>query len=70
MSTLPFDNLETARDVAKRLGVSLRTIMRWTKQPDGLPFVRIGQRPYLHGPTVQDWIARRMVQPNPSRRRR
>jgi hypothetical protein len=39
--------------------------MRWTRQADGLPFVRIGQIPYLHIPSTQKWIERRIQHPNP-----
>jgi hypothetical protein len=70
MPTQNFDDLEPVRDVAARLGRSVRTLMRWTRQPDGLPVVRIGQTPYLHAPSTQQWIERRMTRPNPTRRRR
>jgi hypothetical protein len=70
MSIKSFDDLEPVRDVAARLGRSHRTLMRWTRLPDGLPFVRIGHTPYLHVPSTQQWIARRLTRPNPTRRRR
>jgi hypothetical protein len=62
-----FDELETVKQVAARLNKNPRTIMRWTQQVDGLPFVRIGQVPYLHIPSTQKWIERRIQRPNPPR---
>jgi hypothetical protein len=56
-----FDDLEPVRDVAARLGRSVRTLMRWASQPDGLPVVYLGQRPYLHVPTTQDGEVTRMT---------
>jgi hypothetical protein len=69
MSAKSIDDLEPVRVVAARLGRSHRTLMRWTQMPDGLPFVRIGQRPYLHAPSTAQWITRRLTR-NFSRRRR
>ena len=60
-----FDQLETVKQVAARLNKHPRTIMRWTRQADGLPFVRIGKVPYLHVPSTQRWIERRIQHPNP-----
>jgi hypothetical protein len=67
MSSQAFDDIETVKVVAKRLGKHVRTIMRWTKEPDGLPFIRIGQVPYLHIPTTQQWVEHRIQRPNPPR---
>jgi hypothetical protein len=69
MSLQNFDDLEPVRTVARRLGRSVRTVMRWTKMPDGLPFVRVGQTPYLHAPPTRQWIERRLKRPNPTRGR-
>lgn len=72
LSPMPqaFADLETIKEAAARLGKHPRTLMRWTRKPDGLPFVRIGQVPYLHGPTVNRWIARRLELANRAKRRR
>lgn len=67
MSPRSFDDLETVKDAARRLGKHPRTLMRWTRQPDGMPFVRIGLVPYLHIPTVKAWIEGRITRPNPVR---
>jgi hypothetical protein len=62
------DDLETIKDAARRLGKHPRTLMRWTRQPDGMPFVRIGLVPYLHIPTTKAWIESRITRPNPTTR--
>jgi hypothetical protein len=61
-----FDQLETVKQVAARLNKHPRTIMRWTREPDGLPFLRLGQIPYIHLPSAQAWIERRILRPNPT----
>ncbi|CAG1008875.1 hypothetical protein MYXO_03787 [Myxococcaceae bacterium] len=35
--------LETERDAAERLGVSVRTLQKWRLQGDGPRFVKLGQ---------------------------
>jgi hypothetical protein len=44
-----------------------RTIKRWTRQPDGLPFATAGNLTILHLPTAREWLLARMKQPNPRR---
>jgi hypothetical protein len=44
-----------------------RTVRRWMKEPDGLPYTKIGNRILLHIPTAREWILRRMHRPNPRR---
>ena len=46
-----------------------RTIVRWTRQPDGLPYVQLGREKIFHNETTRDWIMSRMRKPNPERRR-
>lgn len=41
-----------------------RTVRRWLKEPDGLPFTRMGNRILIHVPTARDWMFGRMRQPN------
>ena len=62
-----FDDLEPIKDAARRLNKHPRTLMRWTRWPDGLPFVRLGQVPYLHIPSAKAWIESRIHRPNPVR---
>jgi hypothetical protein len=44
-----------------------RTVRRWMNGPDGLPFVRIGNRIMVHVPTAREWIFCRMRKPNARR---
>jgi len=67
MSSEIFDELETVKEAARHLRKHPRTLMRWTRLPDGLPFVRLGQVPYLHIPTAKAWIESRIHRPNPVR---
>ena len=52
---------------AKELGKHPRTISRWTNEPDGLPFTKLGRVRLIHLPTARKWLADRMVHPNPTR---
>lgn len=51
-----------ARDEVKR---HPRTVKRWTKSPDGLPYAMLGKTPIIHIPTAREWLLGRMRQPNP-----
>jgi hypothetical protein len=44
-----------------------RTVRRWTKEPDGLPYVKIGSRVLIHVETAKAWIFGRMRHPNARR---
>ena len=67
MSSEIFDELETVKEAAQHLRKHPRTLRRWTRLPDGLPIVRLGQVPYLHIPTAKAWIESRIHRPNPVR---
>jgi hypothetical protein len=56
---------EFARKEVKR---HPRTVTRWTREPDGLPFAYLGKTPIVHIPTARDWLLGRMRRPNPRRR--
>jgi hypothetical protein len=43
-----------------------RTVRRWMKEVDGLPFVRLGNRVLIHIPTAREWLLKRMKYPNPT----
>jgi excisionase family DNA binding protein len=67
---MPADILDGYIDLdplAAELGRNPRTIMRWTEQPDGLPFVRLGRRILFKRESVREWIAAREHKPNPRR---
>jgi hypothetical protein len=42
-----------------------RTVYRWMKAPNGLPYTQIGNRTLIHIPTARDWLQSKMVNPNP-----
>jgi hypothetical protein len=44
-----------------------RTIIRWTNQPDGLPFIKLGNRRLYHLPSVRDWLLHKLRKPNTRR---
>ena len=49
---------------AAQLNRHPRTVRRWMQAPDGLPFVRVGNRILIHLPTASEWILSRMRRPN------
>jgi hypothetical protein len=53
-----------ARDEVKK---HPRTVTRWTKEPDGLPFAKLGKTVMLHIPTSRQWLLGRLRRPNPRR---
>jgi hypothetical protein len=44
-----------------------RTVVRWMKMPDGLPYTVLGNQKLIHIPTAREWLLRRMRNPNPRR---
>jgi hypothetical protein len=59
------DDYQDLEPFAKGLGRHPRTIMRWTDQPDGLPYLKLGNRVLFHVPTAKAWIFGRMRTANP-----
>jgi hypothetical protein len=53
-----------AREEVKR---HPRTVIRWTEQPDGLPYTQVGNQKFLHIDTSREWLFRRMRRPNARR---
>lgn len=64
------DGLMTAEQTAAVLRVSIRTLRRYKREADGLPFIRIGKRDLFRPQSVADWVARRERQMNPRAKRR
>jgi hypothetical protein len=58
------DDYEEIDDFAKDVDRCRRSVERWTRQPDGLPFVRLGNRVLIHIPTAKAWLLARMHKPN------
>ena len=52
---------------AEKVNRHPRSVRRWTKEPDGLPFVKIGNRVLIHVETAKAWIFGRLQKPNPPR---
>jgi hypothetical protein len=44
-----------------------RTVKRWTKEPDGLPYSKMGKTIIIHVPTAREWLFSRMRRPNQRR---
>jgi hypothetical protein len=44
-----------------------KTVRRWTEQPDGLPYLKLGRDIFIHKPTARDWLRSRIRHPNPRR---
>jgi hypothetical protein len=45
-----------------------RTVLRWMRKPDGLPYATLGKTPIIHIPTAREWLLGRMRRPNPRRK--
>jgi excisionase family DNA binding protein len=55
-------------DLARELGVSPRTITRWTFHPGGIPHLAIGNRTLYRRESVTAWLAARETRPERIRR--
>lgn len=53
--------------LAEELHRHPRTIFRWSNQPGGLPFIKLGNRRLYHVPSVRQWLMHKMRKPNPRR---
>jgi hypothetical protein len=58
------DDYEEIDDFAEQVERCTRTIKRWTEGPDGMPFVRLGNRFLIHVPSARAWLLARMRKPN------
>jgi hypothetical protein len=47
-----------------------RTVKRWMREPDGLPYTTLGKTPLIHIPTARQWLLGRMRRPNQRRPRK
>ena len=55
-------------DFAREIKSHPRTVDNYRKLPDGLPSVMIAGRVYIPIEAGREWIARRIVYPNPTRK--
>jgi hypothetical protein len=54
-------------ELAKEFKRHPRSVRRWTMEPDGLPFVKVGSQVLIHVATAREWLLARMRSPNPRR---
>ena len=64
-----FEDFIRLEKFAAQFGRGKRTGKRWTKEPDGLPYVRVGNQDFVHVPTGREWLFGRMRKANPRRDR-
>jgi|GEM_PF-4984114 len=64
---IPGDVLILDAELAKLWRCHDRTLYRYEREPDGLPFVYVGGRKYRPLNACTAWLAGRIKAPNPSR---
>jgi hypothetical protein len=66
---MPADTLledyELEETLAAKWDVSPKTLSRYRCEPNGLPFMKLGGKVYIHVPGAREWIKRRTVRRNP-----
>jgi hypothetical protein len=65
----PGPKYELEETWAKRKNITRRTVARYRDEPDGLPYLRWGGRIWIHTRLGEDFIRRRITNPNRRRRR-
>ena len=56
-------------EIAKEVNRSPKTVARWERQPNGLPYTQLGGRRIYRKTSVIAWIESQERRPNPRRRR-
>jgi hypothetical protein len=70
MTTQHFlDGFQPERDFAKECGVAQRTVARYRKEPNGLPWLNFGGKIFIEIEGGKQWLRRRLRQSNPTRQR-
>ncbi len=64
------DELVLDEQLAAEWNTTRRTLGRYDRLPDGLPFVMVGGRKYRPLNASRNWLAHRIRCPNPRRDRR
>lgn len=54
-------------EMATELNVTTRTLIRWERQPNGIPYTKLGHRTLYRRKSVLDWIDSQERHPNPRR---
>jgi hypothetical protein len=70
MSSDLFAGFIPAKQLATEVNRTYRAILYWMAQPDGLPYIQLGNQRLIHPETARAWLMSRMRQQNPVRRRR
>jgi hypothetical protein len=65
-----FDDLAELKDFAAKAKKCERTAIRWCNETNGLPYLKLGNRRYVHVPSAKAWLISRLRKPNPRRVRR
>jgi len=60
MSDDVLDGYLDVEPFAKQVDRHPRSVVRWMDQPDGLPFVKLGNRRLIHIETAKQWIFERL----------
>jgi hypothetical protein len=58
------DEFLKVEDFARDIKRHPRTVSRWMRQPNGLPYTQLGKTPLIHGPTARQWLLGQMRTPN------
>jgi hypothetical protein len=61
------DEYAAEAEFAEEHKLSQRTVARYRKRPNGLPWVEFGGRIFIHIPGAKRWLERRVRHPNPLR---
>lgn len=63
---IPGDTLISDDELAVEWGATRRTLSRYDRLPDGLPYVMIAGKKYRPINACREWLARRVTYPNPT----
>lgn len=64
------DGWVTEQKFAEANGLKIRTVQRYRAGKDGLPFAYFCGRVHIHVETAREWLMKRMIRPNPTRKTR
>lgn len=62
---IPGDELISDEELAAEWGATRRTLGRYDRLPDGLPFVMVAGKKHRPRNACREWLARRICHPNP-----
>jgi hypothetical protein len=56
-------------DFGRENRVSTKTLAKYRKQPDGLPYVMFANKVWIPVDRAREWLERRIKNPNPTKKR-